>query len=80
MNVGDVIKTKDSSTGNIFGELYITKKERTTFAELPIDQEGHEPYTTRDELRKAFEQYYPEGVTNDMSVVILGFDFIEQEN
>lgn len=72
---GDVIKTKDSSTGEIFGELLITEKSVCEFKDLPIDQFGHGTYTDRETMRQSFEKLYGRAVNDDDRVVILSYKF-----
>jgi len=75
LKVGDVINVKDSSTGEVFGEVEITEKSSTAFKDLPIDREGHEKYSSKEEQRKTFEKYYDK-VRDEDKIIILGFKLI----
>ncbi len=72
---GDIIKTKDSSTGEVFGELNINEKSACPFKDLPIDRSGHETYESKEAMRQTFERLYNRQVSDDDKVIILGFAF-----
>lgn len=72
---GDIIKTKDSSTGEVFGELNINEKSACLFKDLPIDRSGHETYESKEAIRQTFERLYNRQVSDDDKVIILGFAF-----
>ncbi len=75
LKVGDVVDTYDSVTGEVFGRLRITKKEKTIFKELPIDRIGHEVYPSKDGQRRVFEKFYGEIKDEDL-FIILGFELL----
>ena len=58
IQIGDVIKTHDSSDNQVFAELEIIEKSYTTFGELPIDRVGHEAYPSKEVQRETFKKYY----------------------
>lgn len=72
---GDVIKTKDSATGEVFGELTITEKSVCEFKDLPLGLPEHEAYSNLEEARLSFEKLYARPVKDDERVVILNFNF-----
>ena len=72
---GDVIKTKDSSTGEVFGELTITEKSVCEFKDLALDLPRHEAYSNLEDARQSFERLYNRPVKDDERVVILKFKF-----
>lgn len=65
LTVGDVIQTNDSGTGQVFANLKITDKSYTTFRDLPITEDGHEIYKSKEDQRKLFEKYYGREVKED---------------
>jgi len=78
VEIGDILSTKDSSTGEVFAKIEITLKEKGTFATLRDDREGHEVYRTPEERRATFERYYNRPVSDDEPVIILGFKLLRQ--
>lgn len=73
LNVGDVFLIENSATKQAFAEVVLTLKEKTTFADLPIDRVGHETYSSKEEQRRVFEGFYKRPVADDEPVLILGF-------
>lgn len=73
---GDKIQAKDSSTNKPFAKIEITAKQTISFGKLPIDKPGHEQYKSKDEMRKTFQKYYEQEVSDDSPVVILEFKLI----
>lgn len=73
LKIGDRIMVKDSSTQKNFAEVEIIEVDTVLFKDLPIDREGHEKYSSKDEQKKIFERYYPGEVEDDTKVLILGF-------
>lgn len=77
LNVGDEINARDSSTKKIFARLKITEKTITTFGELPLEMEGHEPYASKEEQRSVFEKFRGKPVKDSDNMIILGFQLIK---
>lgn len=80
LKVGDRIKVKNSSTQENFAEVEINEVSTILFKNLPIDKEGHEKYSSKEEQRKRFEKYYPGEVKDNTEVVILGFKVVKPED
>lgn len=77
LQVGEKIQGKNSSTGKPFAQIEIIDKQVTTFGELPTNKPGHEEYQSKEEMRKAFQRYYGQEVTDELRAVILEFKIIE---
>jgi len=56
----------------------IVEKSYTSFGELPIDRQGHEKYSSKDEQRKVFHQYYGKDISDEEKILVLGFKLLEQ--
>ena len=77
LQIGDKIKAKDSSTGKPFAEIEIIDKQVATFGELPINKLGHEEYQSKEEMKKTFQKYYDQEVSDDSPVIILEFKLVK---
>ena len=78
LNIGDTIQVEDSSTGIIFGEVEITEKTYTMFADLPINRAGHEVYPSKEKQREVFAGYYGRKPDDTDKVIMLGFKLIKR--
>lgn len=76
LNVGDCIFIGDSSNQTDFAEVEITEKTFTTFKDLPINREGHEKYTSKEQQREIFNTYYGD-VSDNEKILILGFKVLK---
>lgn len=77
LDVGDQIYACNSATDEKLALFKIVGKEKTTFAELPLDREGHEIYKSKEAQRKQFEKYYQREVVDGETAVILEFKVVE---
>jgi hypothetical protein len=78
LTIGDTIQVENSSTGTIFGEVEIVEKTHTTFADLPLNREGHEVYPSKEKQREVFAGYYGRKPEDTDKVIILGFKLIKK--
>lgn len=70
---GDRLTVEDSSTHAPFAEIEIIGVSKTTFADLPINRQGHEIYSSKTEQRKVFEGFYKRPVDDMEQVLIIEF-------
>jgi len=75
LEIGDEIDVRDSSNENVFGKIKITEKSYTTFADLPINRNGHEVYKNKQEQRETFEKYYGQ-IDDKDKMLVLGFSLV----
>lgn len=55
---GDYVYIVNSDTGDIVTETEIKERREVEFSQLPLDEEGHESYESKDHQRKVFNDYY----------------------
>lgn len=76
LNDGDAVKIQNWDTQEIIGHAKVTGKLRTTFAALPLENSGHEPYPNKDAQRNVFSNYYAylqRPIKNDDVFLIITF-------
>lgn len=77
INIGDTVEIFDASTNQSFGEIEILDKYQTTFGELPVDQDGHEKYASKDEMRLDFRRHYHIEVSDNDTFLVFRFKLIK---
>jgi len=55
---GDDVYVVNSDTGDVVTEVQIKERREVEFSQLPLDEEGHESYESKDHQRKVFNDYY----------------------
>lgn len=70
---GDTLLAEDSSTHLPFAEIEIVGVTKTSFIDLPIDRQGHECYSSKEEQRQTFERFYKRTILDDDPVIIIEF-------
>jgi hypothetical protein len=80
LQVGDEVNFLDQKTLKKFGVGKLTRVELKTFGTLEDkDWEGHERYSSRAEMYKTYQGYFPnEVVTENTEVKIVHFTFSPQ--
>lgn len=71
---GMQVATYDSTNRKEFAILEILKKSNILFKDLSPDAEGHEVYSSKEEMRNVFNKYYG-NVHDDDYVVVLEFNW-----
>jgi hypothetical protein len=74
--VGDIVRYQNSTTGEVVGQLRITRKVTTTFAGLPLDTPTHESYHNKEHQRQVLSGYYAyigRPIADDDMFLILDF-------
>ena len=73
---GDELSFLNKESLEKFGSATITSLYTKTLGTLTdADWEGHERYSSEEEMYAAYRMYYGNGVTADTEVKILSFDF-----
>lgn len=70
---GDTLLIEDSTTHHLFAEIEIISITKTSFIDLPIDRQGQECYSSKEEQRQTFERFYKRTVSDNDSVIIIEF-------
>lgn len=76
LSVGDTAKLQtrfDKKTVSSFALAEITGVDTKKLADIPVDYDGHETYTDKDEQLKNYQVYYGEGVTFETEFTIYSF-------
>src|ERR1700704_1124630 len=77
LKAGDVITLacrKSPTEVSPFGKADIISIKKTTLGELtPEDKEGHEPFTSDEDMYKTYEKYYRQPVNYATQVMIIKF-------
>lgn len=74
---GDEIQLVAKETGVVIGTGTITKMSVKTLGSLDkSDWEGHETYTSTEEMYKTYEGYYGKVVGPDTELKIIHFSFV----
>ncbi len=77
IQIGDLVQVKNSDTKEVFATVKILDKSWTTFLQFPIQQLGHEVYSTKDEQRKVFKDYYGRIITDEEPMLVFKFMVVE---
>jgi len=73
---GDVLEFINKDTGQAFGTATITSAYIRTLSTLENDDwEGHETFTSDEEMYSVFRSYYGDTVDENTEVKILSFTF-----
>ncbi len=79
LQLGDAITFINKDTGEVFGHGEITFLKVTTFEKLEEeDWEGHERYTSEEEMYAKYREYYGDEVSSDTEIKIINFSFTAQ--
>ena len=71
---GDVVELVNSNTGEIFGKAVLTDVREKKMGELEeADFDGHEKFSSDEEMYKTYRQYYGGRVGPDTIVKIVRF-------
>jgi hypothetical protein len=72
----DKVDPSNSKTWQVIGESKVTEViEKKLGSIIEADMQGHEGFTSQDEMLKTYKSYYGDRVTLDTPVKILYFDF-----
>ena len=76
---GDRVMVQEGggNDGVIFAEVKITEKYHTTFASIPFNRNGHEKYSSKQEMRETFKRYYKQEIKDDQDFLVFGFKVIK---
>ena len=77
LEMNDLVDISNASDGAAFAQVEILEKSWTTFKELPIDKKGHEIYSSKQDQRDTFKQYYGKELENDDKILVLGFKVVK---
>jgi hypothetical protein len=76
LQLGDEIKFMNKDTGDFFGTGKILKLKITTLGSLEeSDWEGHETYSSEEEMYETYKTYYGDKVGPDSELKIIDFSF-----
>lgn len=75
LNVGDEVQFVDADTGASIAVTIITEVIEKKFGEInDNDFDGHNPYSSREDMLKTYRGYYGEKVTWDTLIKMLTFE------
>lgn len=80
LQTGDEVGIQNVETKGILAKAEIVGKEYTTFAELPLDTEGHETYRDKEHQRQVFSGYYAylgRPIEDEDEILVLDFRLVE---
>ena len=77
LKIGDLIDARDSSNDRVFAQVEITEKSWIPFKDLPTDRNGHEIYSSKNEQRETFKEYYGKDLEDEDRILILGFKVVK---
>jgi hypothetical protein len=80
LQTGDVVTIQNSATGEPIHKAKITNKSKATFAELPLDDGGHEAYESKEHQREVFSGYYKyigREIKDEDSFLVISFELVE---
>ena len=76
LSIGDVLSFLVWETLEEFAKVKITSVKETTFGELTDeDWNGHEKFSSNEEMYKTYSKYYNRQVASDSPVKIIKFEF-----
>lgn len=82
LTAGDIVAVQNSATGELICKARIRSASKTTFANLPLDDGGHESYEDKEHQRKVFSGYYGylgRDIKNDDPFLVISFELINRE-
>jgi len=77
LQIGETIDIVDSDTNEIVAQAKIQDKQQLLFAELPLQSDNHQSFTSREEMRKEFETHYAyigRSIRDDDIFLVIGFE------
>ena len=79
LKVGDTVMVQEGGgvDGNVFAEVEITDKYHTTFGNLAHNRDGHEKYSSKQEMRDTFKRYYKQEIEDSQDILVLAFKVIK---
>ncbi len=82
LQVGDTVELLtrfDDANVKHFGYAKVTKIRTLALKNIPIDEPGHETFTSKDDQLNAYKEYYGNDVTEDTPITIYDFKLSKQE-
>lgn len=77
LSVGDTIEFFDSETGEKFAQAEATQVREKSFKELTDeDFEGHEKFSSPEEMMKTYKENYGDQVTMDTLIKMIDFKLL----
>ncbi|MDD5437796.1 MAG: ASCH domain-containing protein [Patescibacteria group bacterium] len=77
LQIGDELAFINKETGEEFAKAHITSMSIKPLSQVtPGDYEGHEKYSSIDEMLETYKKYYGDKVTPETEVKILKFELI----
>lgn len=83
LKVGDIVELTDAINRQVAARARITKKEFTTFVELPLETQGHEIYLSKEHQRQVFSGYYQyigRPIKDEDEILVLDFELVSKAN
>ena len=80
LKTGDIVSIQNSATNITVIKAKVTSKSKTSFAELPLDDGGHESYEDKEHQRKVFSGYYKyigREISDNDQFLVISFELIE---
>lgn len=79
LSAGDEIELREFGKDKSFGRAKITKTVQKPFGRLTSeDKQGHETFSSNEEMYKTYSDYYSTDVDADTIVKIIWFDSLER--
>jgi hypothetical protein len=73
IRLGATYKVIDKQTGEYVCDVVTIAKKYSTFGNLPLNDEGHEKYESREAMRKQFSIYYGKLIHDDEPMTIIEY-------
>lgn len=70
LKTGEIINIINSDTDEIVTQVLITEKYQIIFKDLPLSTDGHQEFSSLEEMRNNFSHYYGEIHDDDVFLVI----------
>lgn len=79
LSVDDNLEFVNKETGEVFGYATITKMWEKKLGEVnDIDLDGHEKFSSKEEMIETYRKYYGNEVNEDTVVKIIHFTFTQK--
>lgn len=82
LHIGDVVNIIDQDNSSIVGTAIIRQISNALFGDIPINQVGHESYSSKEHQREVLSGYYGElgrPLEDKDSFLIIEFEIIKLE-
>lgn len=77
----DLCRVINSQTKNLFGYIKINSVAKCKYSELKPNSLGHEIYDSADQMKKVFEQYYPNiKISSETEVWVYDYTYQEKSD